>query len=141
MPTAINTLWQNKTFMLIRKVFEECIAFFQSTGIPKDLKVDLCKTIIYALFTDNDEAINFQQPHTDYPYMITGRSATEKKHLSWTAHMPVTSDGSWMTIWFGAGIRYTLHIPYGQTLLLHSDVIHGGGVPNIDCLTVSKQFR
>jgi hypothetical protein len=28
-------------------------------------------------------------------------------------------------------VGYTVHIPYGKILLLRSDVIHGGGIPNV----------
>jgi len=115
--------------------------FFKVSGIPRDLGVNLDYTIIHLLFTDDDTSVNFQDPHTDYPYHITRRNLIDRIRLSWTAHLPITPEGSWITMWFGPGVGYTLHIPFGPVLLLHSDVIHGGGVPHIDVQTASKQFR
>jgi hypothetical protein len=115
--------------------------YFKASGIPKDLGVDLERTLIHALFTDNDAAINFQDPHTDYPYCITRRNLKEKIRYSWTGHMPILPDRSWITLWFGLGEGYTLHILHGEILLLRSDIIHGGGIPNVDSLTALKQFR
>jgi hypothetical protein len=131
-------LRDSKTVTQIYKTFNN---FFKVSGVPRDLGVDLDYTIIHLLFTDDDTAINFQDPHTDYPYHITRRNLIDKVRLSWTAHLPITPDGSWITMWFGPGVGYTLHIPFGTALLLRSDVIHGGGVPHIDIQTTSKQFR
>ncbi len=55
--------------------------------------------------------------------------------------IPLTQEGSWLTIWWGPGEGYTLQIPFGKILLLRSDVIHGGGVPNVTRGTENKQFR
>jgi hypothetical protein len=46
--------------------------------------------------------------------------------------MPITNEGSWVTVWFGTGAGYTVHVPYGTVLLLRSDVIHGGGTPKVE---------
>jgi hypothetical protein len=125
----------------INQIYKTFNNFFKVSGIPRDLGVDLDYTIIHLLFTDDDTSINFQDPHTDYPYHITRRNLIDRFRLSWTAHLPITPDGSWITMWFGPGVGYTLHIPFGTALLLRSDVIHGGGVPHIDIQTTSKQFR
>ncbi len=55
--------------------------------------------------------------------------------------MPLSEEGSWITIWWGPGVGYTLQIPLGKILLLHPDVIHGGGTPNVTHCTDKKQFR
>jgi len=122
-------------------VYETFNNFFKVSGIPRDLGVNLDYTIIHLLFTDDDPSVNFQDPHTDYPYYITRRNLIDRIRLSWTAHLPITPEGIWITMWFGPGVSYTLHIPFGTVLLLRSDVIHGGGVPHVDVQTASKQFR
>ncbi len=57
------------------------------------------------------------------------------------ANLLVMNEGSWITLWLGPGVGYTLHIPYGKIMLLHSDVIHGGRVPYIDLWTDMQQFH
>jgi len=131
-------LRDSKTINQVYKTFNN---FFKVSGIPRDLGVNLDYTIIHLLFTDDDTSVNFQDPHTDYPYHITRRNLIDRIRLSWTAHLPITPEGSWITMWFGPGVGYTLHIPFGTVLLLRSDVIHGGGVPHVDVQTASKQFR
>jgi hypothetical protein len=53
----------------------------------------------------------------------------------------LTQEGSWITLWWGQGVGCTLQITYGKILLLHSDVIHGGGVPNVTRRIENKYFR
>ena len=55
--------------------------------------------------------------------------------------MPISKEGSWITLWWGPGIGYTMHIPYGKILLLRSDVIHGGGIPCVSRKSDKQQFR
>jgi hypothetical protein len=126
---------------VINSVFDHWIAFFKDSGLPRDFGFDLDKTIVHLLYTDDDSDKNFQDPHTDYPYVITRRNMKDRVRLSWTAHMPLTEEGSWITIWWGPGVGYTLQIPFGKILLLRSDVIHGGGIPNVTRRTDKKQFR
>jgi hypothetical protein len=120
-----------KDLALINAIHSTCNEFFKDLHLPTDFGFDLDYTIIHALFTYDDSNINFQDPHTDYPYIITRRNLQEQIRLSWTAHMPISKEGSWITLWWGPGIGYTMHIPYGKILLLRSDVIHGEGIPCI----------
>lgn len=127
---------------LIAEIYKECTKFLEEQGIPEDLKVDLNRTLIQALFNDNDSEIKFQDPHTDYPYMIISRAdfLANPRYFSWTAHMPITDEGSWITLWFGPGEGHTMHIPYGEILLIRSDLVHGGGIPLTDRLAITKTF-
>ena len=126
---------------LVTSLYEKSIAFFEANGIFKEIKADPDRTIIHALFTDHDSNINFQDAHTDYDYMITKKDSANQINLSWTAHMPVTSEGSWITLWFGTGQGYTMHIPFGKVLLLRSDVIHGGGTPTVEDNIENRSYR
>jgi hypothetical protein len=55
--------------------------------------------------------------------------------------MPITIEGSWITLWFGIGKGYTIKIPFGTVLLLRSEIIHGGGTPIIEQNAKCKKFR
>jgi hypothetical protein len=78
-----------------------------------------------ALFTDT-KSVQKQDPHTDYR-LVTTDNLTQ---LAWTAHLPINfEEGSYIYIWSGQGCGTAVHIEGGQCLLLQSDVIHSGGVP------------
>jgi hypothetical protein len=132
---------KKKDMALINSVYDNCIKFFQDLGLARDFGFDLDYTLVHALFTDDDSDIKFQDPHTDYPYVITRRNLKDRVRLSWTAHLPITPEGSWITLWWGPGVGYTVHIPYGKILLLRSDIIHGGGIPNVSRKSDKSQFR
>jgi hypothetical protein len=55
--------------------------------------------------------------------------------------MPITKEGSWITLWFGVGKGYMTKIPFGTVFLLCLDVIHGGGTPIIEQNIKRKRFR
>lgn len=88
---------------------------------------------VTAIYTNNVDGKINQDPHIDYPWLIC------KKHMkmSWTAHIPlVEGEGSWIWVWPGqAGVGHSIHIKYGQCLLLRGDVVHAGGTADIDPLT------
>ena len=130
-----------KDLALINTIHSTCNKFFKDLHLPTDFGFDLDYTIIHAIFTDDDTSTNFQDPHTDYPYVITRKNLQEQVRLSWTAHMPISKEGSWITLWWGPGIGYTMHIPYGKILLLRSDVIHGGGIPCVSRKSDKQLFR
>ena len=78
-----------------------------------------------ALCTDS-ENLQKQDPHTDYSLVDTN----DPTKLAWTAHLPLNlEEGSYIYIWGGQGCGTAIHIAGGQCLLLRSDVIHSGGVP------------
>ncbi len=110
-------------------LYDNCIAFFVANGIFKDLNADPDKAIIHTLFTEHNLNIDFQEARTGYDYITTRKDSTDQIHYSWADHMPVTKEGNWITIWRGAGAGYTIQIPFGMVLLLHSNVAHGGGMP------------
>jgi hypothetical protein len=64
-----------------------------------------------------------------------------KQFLAWTAHLPITNEGSWIWLWSGPGIGEPLHIKMGQVLFLRSDVVHAGGRPPVDKLEDQKYLR
>ncbi len=111
-----------KGFKLIQDLFKKSIALFTENGIFDEIHTDPGKTIIHTIFTDNDSNIDFQEAHTEYDYLPRQTDSETPPHSSWTAHMPITNKGSWITLWFGTGAGYTMHIPYGMVLLLRSDV-------------------
>ncbi len=52
------------------------------------------------------------------------------------------TEDCWIKLWWRPGVGYTLQIPSGKILLLHSGVVHGGGVPNVARHTdKKKQFH
>ena len=132
---------REKGYEIINKLYSKCNAFFEEQGIFKKLKADPDKTIIHALFTDHESGVGFQEPHTDFDYADTKKNPEERFNHSWTAHMPITEEGSWITLWFGTGEGYTMIIPFGKILLLRSDVVHGGGTPIVEDNTETKLFR
>jgi hypothetical protein len=74
----------------------------------------------------------------------TSSSSKSLSHLmySWTAHMPLTEDGMWINLWFGPGYGHAVYVPYGETLFLRSDMIHGGGVPmSVEAKGLKKYYR
>jgi hypothetical protein len=128
-------------YEIIQELYNESNKFFDQEGLFEEFQADPDKTIIHALFTDHDSNINFQQPHTDFDYLPCRKALERSFNYSWTAHMPITIEGSWITLWFGTGNGYTIKIPFGTVLLLRSDVIHGGGTPVVEQNTKSKKFR
>jgi len=74
----------------------------------------------------------------------SGLSSKSLSHrmYSWTAHMPITEDGMWINLWFGPGYGHAVYVPYGETLFLRSDMIHGGGVPmSVEAKGLKKYYR
>ncbi len=74
----------------------------------------------------NPEQSEKQAPHTYYEIVQTN----SPDNLAWTAHLPLNkNEGSYLYIWTGTGCRTAVHIKGGQCLLLCSDVVHSGGIP------------
>jgi hypothetical protein len=61
-------------------------------------------------------------------------------HYSWTALMPITTEGNWISLWFGQGARNTMRIPYGKVILLQSDMVHSGVMPKVEGGIENKTF-
>jgi hypothetical protein len=47
--------------------------------------------------------------------------------MPFTAHLPMTAEGSWIYLWTGSGRVIPFHIQCGLILLLHGVVVHSGG--------------
>ncbi len=54
--------------------------------------------------------------------------------------IPMTSDGSWITIWYSQDVHHTFQIKYRKTLLFCSDVVHCGGHPGVDLKTGTNYY-
>jgi hypothetical protein len=68
-----------------------------------------------------------QDPHTDYQ-LQTDDSTVD---YAFTAHLPLNKvEGSHIYLWKKPGCGSAVHIPGGHCLLLRSDVVHSGGVPD-----------
>ena len=48
---------------------------------------------------------------------------------AWTAHMPITTEGMWITVWFAPGLGNTFQVKFGDILYLRSDVVYALGTP------------
>ena len=106
----------------------------------RDRGIQFNKMIATALYTRN-ESYEAQRIHTDYALKSVRYKRGGKDFLAWTAHLPVTDDGSWIWVWPGPGNGYPIHIKMGQILFLRSDVVHCGGRPPIDKLEGQKYMR
>jgi hypothetical protein len=51
-------------------------------------------------------------------------------HMPFTAHLPLTAEGSWIYLWTGPGRVIHFHIYYGFVLLLRGDVVHSSENPH-----------
>jgi len=111
------------------KAFEH---YLKSLGMEKK-GVTLHNLICNVLKNTSDD-FDFQEAHQDYfPKVISIKVPNYiKLHLAWSAIIPMTSDGSWITFWYSQDVHHTFQIKYGETLLFRSDVVHCGGHPGVD---------
>jgi hypothetical protein len=93
--------------------------------------------LICNVLKNTSDEFDFQEAHQDYfPKVISIKVPNyQKLHLAWSAIIPMTSDGSWITIWYSQDVHCTFQIKYGETLLFHSDVMCCGGRPGVDLKT------
>jgi len=119
------------------KAFEH---YFKSLGMEKK-GVTLHNLICNVLKNTSDD-FDFQEAHQDcFPKVISIKVPNYTKlHLAWSAIIPMTSDGSWITIWYSQDVHRTFQIKYGQTLLLRSDVMHCGSHPGVDLKTGANYY-
>jgi hypothetical protein len=120
------------TYATPMKAFQR---YFKNLGMEKK-GVTLHNLICNVLKNTSDE-VDFQEAHQDYfPKVISIKVPNyEKLHLAWSAVIPMTSDGSWITIWYSQDVHCTFQIKYGETLLFCLDVVHCGGRPGVDLKT------
>jgi hypothetical protein len=88
--------WTKATDATPMKAFEH---YFKKLGMEKK-GVTLHNLICNVLKNTSDE-FDFQEAHQDYfPKVISIKVPNyQKLHLAWSAIIPMTSDGSWISIW------------------------------------------
>ena len=64
-------------------------------------------------------------------HVSSNKPGLKHGNMLYTAHMPLSSDGSYIYIyiWSGPGESVPIHIHYGTILFLHGDIVHCGGAP------------
>ena len=99
--------------------------------------------LICNVLKNTSDEFDFQEAHQDYfPKVISIKVPNyEKLYLAWSAIIPMTSDGSWITIWYSQDVHCTFQIKYGETLLFCLDVVHCGGRPGVDLKTGVKYYQ
>jgi hypothetical protein len=106
--------------------------FFSDCGFNNANKgIDLTSIKASIIYTATDD-YSKQVPHTDYPLTAITETQNRNGWIGWTAHMPLTTDGSWLHVWSGPGLSTAMKMEFGQCLLLRGDVVHAGGRPMVD---------
>ena len=108
-----------------------------------DLGVVLEDLICTAMKNKNDN-FDFQDPHQDYfPVAISSvrNKNLNKEWLAWSAIIPISEQGSWLTIWYDLQTPRTVEVKRGQIVLFRSDVVHCGGRPKLDTLKNQTYYR
>jgi hypothetical protein len=59
----------------MQELYDKSNTFFEQAGLFEEFPADLDKTIIHALFTDQDSNINFQHPHMDFDYLTCPKAS------------------------------------------------------------------
>ena len=138
-----------KYLNVINNIKAVSVGYMMEIGLG-DVGVNLNNIVIYGVFI-NGNSERIQNPHTAYPYIHSHQrevnvsktsikkadTASLEFMLSWTAYMPITNEGMWITIWFGPGYGYALKVNLGETLFLRSDVVFAVTVP----LTENADWR
>jgi hypothetical protein len=110
----------------VKKLKNNIIQLLKTSRLIDVTKICWDEVQVTALFTDSKRHKK-QDPHTDY--QLANDSFTVD--LAWTAHLPLNKvEGSYIYLWNGAGCGTAVHIPGGHCLLIRSDVVHSGGVPD-----------
>jgi hypothetical protein len=106
--------------------------FFDNRGFNNTTKgIDLPSIKASIIYTATDD-YSKQVPHTDYPLTAITETQNRNGWIGWTAHMPLTNDGSWLHVWSGPGLSTAMKMEFGQCLFLRGDVVHAGGRPMVD---------
>jgi len=122
----------------LRTMFIKLFRKHGFTTEERGIKYDEMRCTV--LYTRNQD-YKPQQIHTDFLLKSVEEDQGRKQFLAWTAHLPITNEGSWIWLWSGPGIGEPLHIKMGQVLFLRSDVVHAGGRPPVDKLEDQKYLR
>jgi len=125
-----------------KKILHYFKIFFKKQGMEK-IGVLLNDLICNAMKNKNDN-FDFQDPHQDY-FPVTISTDSNKKlndqWLAWSAIVPISKQGSWITIWYDLTSPRTIEIKYGQMIFFRSDVVHCGGRPRVDTLADQTYYR
>jgi hypothetical protein len=104
--------------------------------------IDLNEVYITPMYTKNGMKIH-QHPHVEFHWETLllshkrGHSASSSGeqvtlkfgNVPYTAHLPLSPEGSWIFVWNGPGPSVPFLIKYGFMLILRGDVVHSGGNP------------
>ena len=109
------------------KLRQNSIEYFIENGWEK--KGILANTIkIFGIFTLG-KTEEIQNVHTDHPFVNEHQVKMSETKYAWTAHMPITTEGMWITVWFAPGLGNTFQVKFGDILYLRSDVVYALGTP------------
>ena len=87
----------------------------------------------HILYTATNDYLK-QVPLTDYPLTVITETQNKNGWIGWTAHMPLTTDGSWLYVWNGPGLSTVMKIEFRQCLFLRGDVVHARERPMVDSI-------
>ena len=120
----------------VKALKNQVIQLFQTSQLLDTSKICWDEVLVTALYTDPNKNQK-QDPHTDYKL----QGDVSPTDLAWTAHIPINKEeGSYIYLWKGPGCGKVVHVPGGRCLLLRSDVVHSGGVPD-DVVLGRKYIR
>jgi len=128
------TLWQ--------KFLEEFLPCDKGCAMATLKHIDLKEVYVTPMYTKDDMKIP-QRPHIDFHWetlllsrkkgrfaSLSGEQISLKYgNMPYTAHLPLSREGSWIFLWNGPGPSVPFHIKYGFMLILRGDVVHSGGNP------------
>jgi hypothetical protein len=104
--------------------------------------------LLPSVMRNKDDNFEFQDAHQDYfPIAISTEEEDEKPRINdnvwmaWSAIFPMSSKGSWLTVWFDQMNPYSFRLEYGQAVFFRSDVVHCGGRPRTDNITGEMFYR
>jgi hypothetical protein len=100
---------------------------FIKENVPHDKREEiLADNLAQACFIKSNLTPTYQQlPHIDFFW----KDIISNAGIPWTAHIPLTADGSYLFVWSGPGDAIPIHIKYGEVLLIRGDTVHAGGLP------------
>jgi hypothetical protein len=102
------------------------------------------KDLICTAMKNKNDNFDFQDPHQDYfPVAISSdnNKNLKKEWLAWSTIIPISNQGSWLTIWYDFQTLRTVEVKHGQVVFFRSDVVHCDGRPKVDMLQNQTYYR